>query len=224
MHKLLNQMRLQANLALNNLAKPRLGTITSYDPVNYCVKVALQPLENDSGQPSETGWLPLMTPWVGNGWGMFCAPKIGDMIEVQFQEGCWEVGLACLRAFNDVERPLNVPAGEFWLVHASGAFIKLTNDGDIAINSGTGDINIASTTGNINVNGNPGAINVSSESAINISAPAINIGNGGSLQGVVTSAFADLFNNHVHPAGSPNTGVPTTSITSDQLTTVLQAE
>ncbi len=130
MHKLLNAQKAHALAAQAGLMMPpHAGIISSYDPVNFAVKVRLQPHD------VETGWLPLMSPWVGNGWGMFCAPSLGDLIDVQFLEGSAEVGFACLRWFTDSARPLNVPSGEFWLVHSSGAYLKLTNDGKVAINT-----------------------------------------------------------------------------------------
>lgn len=131
MNRLLNTMRAQALMAQSGKASVRLGLVSSYDPANYCVKVRLQP------EDFETGWLPLAAPWVGNGWGMFCPPTPGDMVEIQFQEGSAEAGIACLRLYNDSDRPLSVPSGEFWLVHASGAYLKLTNDGKVSLSAGT---------------------------------------------------------------------------------------
>jgi phage baseplate assembly protein V len=135
MHKLLNAQKAHALAAQAGLMMPpHAGIISSYDPVNFAVKVRLQPHD------VETGWLPLMSPWVGNGWGMFCAPSLGDLIDVQFLEGSAEVGFACLRWFTDSARPLNVPSGEFWLVHSSGAFFKLTNDGKATVQDKAGSI------------------------------------------------------------------------------------
>ena len=107
MEHLKNQMRQAAQLAANVIAKPRHGLISSYDPANHAVKVTIQP------EGVETGWLPLKSLWIGNGWGLFCAPNIGDAVEVTFQEGSVEAGSAGHRFFNDEDRPLNVPAGEF---------------------------------------------------------------------------------------------------------------
>ena len=45
------------------------------------------------------------------------------------------MGFVCLRFFNDDYRPLAVPSGELWLVHQSGAYLKLTNDGKVSINA-----------------------------------------------------------------------------------------
>ena len=137
---LLNAMRLQGAQQAGQLALMRVGLVRSYDAANYCVKVEIQP------EGTITGWLPLASPWAGNGWGMFCPPSIGDMIEIEFHDGDFDAGVACLRFFNDTNRPLNVPSGELWLFHTSGAFVKLTNDGKVSISALTEiDIGNAST-------------------------------------------------------------------------------
>ncbi len=125
MRGLLNAMRLQAQSG--QLAHTRIGTVSAYNPANYCAKVMIQP-EN-----VETGWLPVLSPWIGNGWGMFAPPTIGDLVEVQYQEGDFDAGMICLRFFNDADRPLSVPSGEFWLVHQSGSSLKFHNDGTVQL-------------------------------------------------------------------------------------------
>ncbi len=127
MKKLLNAVRLQAQMAANGRAVTRIGLVDSYDPNTYAVKVRLQP-EN-----AITGWLPLLSPWIGNGWGIFAPPTIGDMIEVSFQEDDPNVGLAGQRFYNDSDRPLAVTSGEFWLVHKSGSVLKFHNDGSVEL-------------------------------------------------------------------------------------------
>ncbi len=129
---LLNHMRQAGAQAMQDRATTRHGTITSYDPDAYAVKVELQP------DGTLTGWIPLKSQWVGNGWGLFCAPEIGAAVEIDFQEADGGAGSAGLSFFNDVERPLSVPSGEAWLVHKSGASIKLTNDGALALADGQG--------------------------------------------------------------------------------------
>lgn len=85
-----------------------------------------------------TGWLPVSSYWVGNGWGMFAPLSIGDLVEVHFQEGSFEAGIINMRFFNDVARPLNVLSGEFWLQHKSGAYFKLLNNGNATFSDGHG--------------------------------------------------------------------------------------
>jgi hypothetical protein len=57
------------------------------------------------------------------------------------QEGSADNGVIVGGSFSDAARPpQNAPAGEFWLVHSSGSFLKLTNDGSVQIN---GDLHVA---------------------------------------------------------------------------------
>lgn len=146
MRGLLNTMKLHAQQQVGQIATVRVGQVSSYDPGNYSAKVLLQP------EGAETGWLPVMSQWVGNGWGLFSPPTPGDLVEVQFIDGDFTQGVVCLRFFNDLARPLNVPSGELWLVHKSGAYVKLTNDGKLSLSDGhgasialNGDGTIAST-------------------------------------------------------------------------------
>lgn len=125
-----NQIAARARRA-DDTMRTRLGVISAYDPGQFAVKVKLQP----SGV--ETGWIPLGSPWVGNGWGAFFAPAMGETIEVEFQEGDIDAGVASMRFYSDVDRPLNVPAGEGWLVHASGSALKFHNDGTVELLAGS---------------------------------------------------------------------------------------
>ncbi|MFN3886148.1 MAG: phage baseplate assembly protein V [Aquabacterium sp.] len=132
MNELLHAMRLQAQIAMSGGGASRLATVASFNPDNYTVKVVIQP------EGVESGWLPLASAWVGNGWGMFCPPMPGDMVQVDFMEDSPDAGVVTVRLFNDQDRPLRCPAGELWLVHQSGAFFKLTNDGAATFSDGQG--------------------------------------------------------------------------------------
>ena len=167
MKRLMNEIAMRAQIAGQGNAMPRLGEVSGYNPANYCVKVKLQP------EGVETGWIPLLSPWIGNGWGMFCPPTIGDMIEVQFRDGSIEAGMAGGRGYSNKNRPLAVTGGEFWLVHQSGSALKFHNDGSVEVVAagnltstvggnltasvtGTGTASAASWTlnGNTQLNGN----------------------------------------------------------------------
>ncbi len=143
-NKLLNIMKMQSYATQGMTSQTRVGTISAYDPNNHSVKVTYQPDENESG------WLPLMSQWVGNGWGMFSPPSLGDMVHIHFMDGNFETGMVAGRAYNDQDRPLPAPSGEWWLVHKSGSLLQFLNDGTIAMQAST--LNL---TGNLNViNGN----------------------------------------------------------------------
>ena len=131
MRHILNAMRREAANVLGDVALPSSGIVTSYDPGKYAVRLALQPEGN------LTGWIPLLTVWVGNGWGITCPPSIGDLVEVTFLNGDIDSGVAGMRMFNDADVPPSTPSGELWFVHKSGSFIKFHNDGSIEIQAAT---------------------------------------------------------------------------------------
>lgn len=129
--RLQNIMARQAALMTNASARPRTGVITGYKKSTYCVKVKLQP------GGTETGWIPLGSPWTGNGWGMFAPPKVGDQCRVLFEGDSVDVGFAVCFVYNTTNAPLSVAGGECWLVHKTGSYIKLKNSGRIQIHSTT---------------------------------------------------------------------------------------
>ena len=128
MKELINAIKGHAE-ETNQTAKTRHGIVTSYDPATYSVNVEIQP------DKKLTGWIPLVSPWVGNGWGLFCPPSIGDAVEISFQEADQENGVCGWRFYNDIDRPLPCPSGEFWLVHSTGSYLKFTTGGKILLNS-----------------------------------------------------------------------------------------
>ena len=83
---ILNIVRREVQRMMGLFAHPRVGIVDGYNPTNYCVRVRLQPGNQI------TGWLPILTMWGGNGWGMFCPPTPGDVVKVLFQEGGKEAG------------------------------------------------------------------------------------------------------------------------------------
>lgn len=129
MQGLLNTMRAQAQRATQHRTTVQLGIVTNYNPHSYQAKVRLQP------EDVPTGWLPIVSPWVGNGWGLFAPPSIGDLVEVQFQEGQLEAGFICQRFYNEFDRPLAVPEKEWWLVHQSASSLKFLNDGSVELHT-----------------------------------------------------------------------------------------
>jgi len=109
----------------------RHGIVTSYDPKNYLAKVTLQP----EGQ--ETGWLPIETGHVGEGYGIVIGLQPGqggvnaqgqggqagpqqnnqgDQVIIRFQEGDVESGKIVQRVHSDQDSPPQAQSGEmiFW--------------------------------------------------------------------------------------------------------------
>lgn len=113
----------------------RIGLVSSFDPVTYSAKVMIQP-ENVL-----SGWLPVMSSWVGNGWGMITPILPGTQVVVLAQEGNAEQGIIAGALWSSVDRPPSVEAGEACIFHKSGSFIRLLNDGEIEINAKVTKIN-----------------------------------------------------------------------------------
>lgn len=152
MNRAKNIMRGQGSMAAQTIIATRLGVISGINPAGYSVKVTFFP--DGSNDVPETGWIPLMSPWVGNGWGMFCPPSMGDQVEVDFQDGGQNAPICGLRLYDAENAPLNVPSGEFWLVHKSGAFFKLLNAGGCIFSDGNGAQVTLDGAGNIASQGN----------------------------------------------------------------------
>ncbi len=187
---LLNKMREQAQQVIGQKTFTKVGTITSYNQNLYAAKVMLQP------EQIETTWLPILSCWVGNQWGLFTPPSANDVVIVHFFDGFFESGAISLCNFNNVNKPLAVNSGEFWLVHQSGSYLKFTNDGNIAVNANE----------NLNI-----TINNSNNGAVNITGP-VNITGALGVSGAITSGanitdykdsmedMRTLYNEHVHGA------------------------
>jgi uncharacterized protein involved in type VI secretion and phage assembly len=134
MERFINIIKQHAGALDPASSQPRFGTVTSVDAETATAKVTLQP------EGVLTGWLPVLSPWVGSGWGLYCPPSPGDQVLVVAQEGDSEHGIIIGRAFSNTQIPPAAPVGEFWLVHKSGSFIKLQNDGTIQVR---GDLHVA---------------------------------------------------------------------------------
>jgi phage baseplate assembly protein V len=142
MDRFWNVVKAQAG-GLDGLAGvARFGLVSSFDPAAYAARVLVQP-ENVL-----SGWLPILSAWVGAGWG-FAAPLTpGDQVLVLAQEAEAEHGVVLGCVWSAVDKPLAAPSGELWLQHQSGSFVKLKNDGTIALQAAT--VNV---TGNLVVTG-----------------------------------------------------------------------
>ena len=134
MDSLMNALKGQAAAQDQAGGAPRFGVVTSVDPQTATARVTLQP------EAVLTGWLPLLSPWAGNGWGLFSPPSPGDQVLVIPQEGDAEHGLILATSWSATTLPPQTPPGEFWLIHQSGSFLKLQNDGTIQVK---GDLHVA---------------------------------------------------------------------------------
>ena len=70
--KLSNAIKSHAADLDQSLGQIKFGTVTSVNNQSGSARVLIQPGNVLSG------WLPVLSQWVGNGWGMICPPTPGD--------------------------------------------------------------------------------------------------------------------------------------------------
>ena len=159
MDSFLNIVKAQSSALDQSAGQPRLGVVSSVDPSRYTARVVLQP------EGVLSGWLPVLSSWIGAGWGLACPPSPGDQVLVLPQEGDAEHGIIVGRLWSATQAPPSAPSGELWLVHKSGSFVKLVNDGSVLGSATawvlTGDMHI---TGNVVVSGDVVAGGISLDS------------------------------------------------------------
>jgi hypothetical protein len=116
---------------LGNRKSERHGLVTSYDPKTYRAKVRFQP----SGQTS--GWLPIETGHIGNGYGMAVGlvagdgQQTGDQVVCRFDFDDFEGGKIVQRVHSDVDKPPMVESGEMVMWTQWGQQIRFNKDGSI---------------------------------------------------------------------------------------------
>jgi phage baseplate assembly protein gpV len=120
----------------------RHGLVTSYDPQKYLSKVTFMP----EGQ--ESGWLPVETGHIGDGYGIAIGltpgdgKATGDQVIVRYQEGDFESGKIVQRVHSDKEKPPTVQSGEM-AIYTSGKKIVISdNKGNNAVMTFDGKSNI----------------------------------------------------------------------------------
>jgi len=134
MQRLRDVIKSQAGALDRTMGQPRFGIVTSFNQLNYTARVTLQP------EGTISGWLPVLSPWTGGGWGMVCPLAAGDQVLVIPQEGNAEHGVIVGRSYSNLSAPPQPPSGEMWIVHSSGASIQLKANGTVAI---AGDLHVA---------------------------------------------------------------------------------
>ncbi len=131
--RLSNVLKSYSSSLDTSAGQTKFATVTSVDTARHTARVLFQP------DNILSGWLPILSQWVGNGWGIVAPIVPGDQVFVVPQEGNVEQGVIVGRCFSDKQKPPAAPAGEFWLVHQAGSTLKLCNDGTIRIN---GDLHV----------------------------------------------------------------------------------
>ena len=133
MERILNALKSHAGALDQAQGRPRFATVASVDAQSATARVVLQP------EGVLTGWLPVLSAWTGSNWGLVCLPGPGDQVLVIGQESDAENGVIIGGVFSSKRPPPLAPVGEFWLVHSTGASLKLKADGTVWVN---GDLHV----------------------------------------------------------------------------------
>ena len=221
MQQVRNQMALAAQMASSQRAECAVGTVTSYDPSIPAARVRIEPVDPDFPDNSLTGWLPVASPWVGDGWGLDAPVSPGDQVEVKFFGGEIENGYISGRFFSDQVRPTGAKSGEFFLTHKSGSKLQFHNDGTVTLISAgtlTSQASQWNHTGPMKVDGTlqvtqtitgQGGMAVSGDAG---AGKSLAITGDTNFTGSVMANGKHIDNTHVHSNGNggANTGVPVT--------------
>ncbi|MEN7527030.1 phage baseplate assembly protein V [Cupriavidus sp. DL-D2] len=216
-----NQMRLAAQMAQAGRAESVVGIVSSYDPGTAAAKVRIQPEDPDDPGRSLTGWLPVCSPWVGDGWGLDAPVSPGDQVEVKFFGGEVENGYISGRLFSDAARPTGAKSGEFFLTHKSGSKLQFHNDGTVTLVSAgtltsqapqwnhTGPMKIDGTLQVVDTITGQGGMAVSGDAG---GGKSLAITGDTNFTGSVTANGKHIDNTHIHSNGNggANTGTPVT--------------
>jgi phage baseplate assembly protein gpV len=199
MDRLLNALAVRSGSMDAQAGQPRWGVVQSFNPANYTAKVTLQP------EGVLTGWLPIVTPTFGAGWGVVSPLQPGQQVLVVPDTGDHDNGVILGGTWNTSSTVPKIPAapggattnlqsGEWAFVSPAGSFIRFCADGSVLINA-TAIYTLGS-------------------------------GSATPLRLATENFVLDVYNNHTHPgveAGSASTGVPNQQATSSDLTANLKA-
>lgn len=167
MIELSNLIRREASYGANARSPMRVGEVTSYNKETHAVKLKLQP------EGIETGWVPLGSSHIGNGWGMATGAKAGDQMVVGFLDGDHSAPVVVTRMFSDQQKPPQVEGGEMILQHETGSKLVIDKDGATTLQhkgGGTitfdkdGHITIKSNDKNVTVEAGKGGLTYKGQS------------------------------------------------------------
>ena len=159
----LNLIRREIERSKANSAQTKPALVTAYDPDRHAIKATLQP------EGVETGWFPIATHAIGNGYGLTVGPQIGDQIKVGFDDGDINTPHMMGRVHSDTDRPPKALPGETLLQHSNGGKISLTAAGATVSIGGT-TFNIA-PSGAVTINAGSNPVNITG--AVSFTGPSV---------------------------------------------------
>lgn len=174
MDRISNYLKGIAETQANAQGKPRFGVVTSYKP--GLAKVQLQP-ENVL-----TGWLPVCSTSVGNGWGIHIPLRPGDQVCVLPQDGHAGHGVIVGRVYSDTNQPPDATSDDIVMRSSAGALVILSSSGHITISDPSGTSVTLTNDNKLTLNANTVTINcqdfqVNASVGANIESPFTTVSN-----------------------------------------------
>ena len=123
------------------------GFVSSYNPETHCVRCIVPSWINPgSSDAVMTGWVPLATPWAGNGFGLQAAPYGGAtqenptggeqvVLQILSDDNGTYIGSGMLWSQKAAPALTTIQPGEAIMKHTSGSFLYFKADGSVALNT-----------------------------------------------------------------------------------------
>lgn len=201
MNDLANLMRRECLRVLNGKISIRTGIVSDYDPVLHAALVRVG-ADMDANDYWETGWIPIVTPWVGASWGLFAPVAPGDQVVCAFDDADRSLGAVLGGIFSEEQPAVDVPSEEFHLIHKSGSALKFKADGhvDMIVKGDLAMTVDGDITSSANQWDHTGPINVSGDVTVS-----------GTVEGSTVKQGSVILGSHVHSgvtSGGSSTGGP----------------
>jgi hypothetical protein len=126
---LLNVVRREVYRVMQTYSHGKIAEVTSYDPKTHMAKVKFKPRDNESG------WLPIQTHHVGDGFGVLVGLSKGDIVKVEPHNGDPNAMQITTRYHHDKAKPPKVESGEMLMKDKNGTTIFFDKDGNLHIKS-----------------------------------------------------------------------------------------
>ena len=195
--RLSNAHRVHAASQDGNAPANRWGTVQSVDTTNMTAKVLVQP-ENVL-----SGWLPINAPVAGPGWGVVCPPVAGQQVKIIPDAGDHESYSIAGSTWSKANLPPpGSKSGELWLVHSSGASVKLLNTDDIEIEAAGAKLTLLHTGHAVIADPSGTKFELTNDSK------AVLTGELDVTGDVIAGAGAVSLLKHIHQFGTGTTGPP----------------
>jgi uncharacterized protein involved in type VI secretion and phage assembly len=209
--ELINAVKRIVGAMLAELPHPRRGILASVNPATMQGRVNLPSSTSPSGF-SLTGWLPIVMPCSGPGWGIVASPPVGSQVVVTPADGNTNSAMITGAHWSGPQQaPVGYPLGEMWFFHATGAFVKINNSGGVVFQDKDGALVETDGTGKITMSDPSGSsLKFTNDGTVEVQANTFKVNGNQIMQtGSITMTSGIVLDTHIHTSlvgGGPTTG------------------